>query len=173
MYRAQWQSPPMPGFRGFGISASTFPAYTFGLSMAGMSRRVDHSWQKSIHLFGAAASRGGIGTNTSTTPFPLRNGCAAPTLTVRSRTSWLPFSRLQSAKQPALRAGYWELSEGRYTIPLFLGECGAESYAGAVSLLFSVDTHGLNCTFTGHRRFKPFSPHRRNNGLRQSRQDRP
>jgi len=29
----------MPGFRGFGISAFTFLAYTFGLSMAGMSRR--------------------------------------------------------------------------------------------------------------------------------------
>ena len=34
-----------------------------------------------------------IGTNTNMTHFPWRNGCAAPTLTVRSRTSWLPLSR--------------------------------------------------------------------------------
>ncbi len=29
-----------------------------------------------------------------------------------------------------------------YATPLFLGECGAESYAAAVSLSISVGTHG-------------------------------
>ena len=108
---AQWQSPPMPGCLGYGISAYTCPACTSGLLVAGMSRRDDQSWQKSIHLSGAAASRERIGTNISMTPFPWRNGCVAQTLTVHSRVSWLPLSRLQSAKQRTLRAGYWELDE--------------------------------------------------------------
>jgi hypothetical protein len=39
-----------------------------------------------------------------------------------------------------LRAGFSELNEDRYAIPLLLGECGAESFAAAVSLLFRVGT---------------------------------
>src|SRR5271157_3872869 len=108
---ARLQSPPMPGCRGCAIYACTCPPFTFGLSMAGMYRRDGQSSQKSIHRFGDEALRRRIVTTTNTTHSPLRNGCAAPTLTVHSRVSWLPLSRLQSAKQRTLRAGYWEFNE--------------------------------------------------------------
>src|SRR5271157_3435671 len=117
MCRARWQSPLMPGCRGCAISAFTCPPFTFGLSMAGMYRRDDPSWQKSIHRSGDEALRRRIVTTTNTTHSPLRNGCAAPTLTVHSRVSWLPFSRLQSAKQRTLRAGYWEFNESGAIAP--------------------------------------------------------
>src|SRR5271157_3334164 len=113
MYRAQWQSPPMPGCPGCAISDHMHPVRTFGLSMAGMSHRDGQSSQKSIHRFGGEALRRRIVTTTNTTHFPLRNGCAALTLTVHSRVYWLPLSRLLSAKQRILRAGYWEFNERR------------------------------------------------------------
>ena len=114
---ARLQSPPMPGCRGCAISAYTCPARTFGLSMAGMYRRDGQSSQKSIHRFGGEALRRRIVTTTNTTHSPLRNGCAAPTLTVHSRVSWLPLSRLLSAKQRILRAGYWEFNEPAQIAP--------------------------------------------------------
>lgn len=104
--RDRLQSPRMPACLGYGISAYVSPACTFGLSMAGTSRRDGRLWQKSIPRFGAGVSRGRIGMIISTTHFPFRNGCAAPTLTVRSRVSWLPLWPLQNSKQRTLRAGY-------------------------------------------------------------------
>src|ERR1019366_7358914 len=89
--------------------------------MAGMSLRHGQLLQKSIHRFGGEALRRGIVPPTNTTHFPPRNGCVAPTLTVRSQISWLLLSRLQSSKRRTLRAGFWALSETQCDA---LAKCG-------------------------------------------------